>query len=271
MIARRTRQEETMGQVDGKVGIITGAASGIGAATARVLAREGAKLVLTDLDDAAGHALADEIGGVYLHHDVTDDTAWPEVVATAERHFGRLDILVANAGIGIMGPAISMTLADWRRQMAINVDGVFLSVKYCIPAMRRAGNGGSIIMLSSVAGLRGSAGLAGYSATKGAVRLFAKSMALECAQARDGIRVNSVHPGIIATPIWTKLPPGGANAPLDPYRIAETTVPIGKAGEATDIANGILFLASDASSHMTGSELVIDGGITAGRITRLGG
>jgi NAD(P)-dependent dehydrogenase (short-subunit alcohol dehydrogenase family) len=257
------------GQLDGKVGIITGAASGIGAATARVLAREGAKLVLTDVDDQAGKALADEVGGVYLHLDVTDEGAWPEVVAAAEKQFGRLDILVANAGIGIMGPAVDMSLADWRRQMAINVDGVFLTVKYGIPAMRRAGNGGSIIMLSSVAGLRGSAGLAGYSATKGAVRLFAKSMALECAQARDGIRVNSVHPGIIVTPIWTKLPGEQANAALDPYGIAAASVPIGKAGEAEDVANGILFLASDASGHMTGSELVIDGGMTAGRITRL--
>ncbi len=259
-----------MGQLDGRVGIITGASSGIGAATARVLAREGAKLVLTDLDDAAGQALAAEIGGVYVHHDVTDDAAWPGVVDTAEKHFGRLDILVANAGIGIMGPAIEMSLADWRRQMAINVDGVFLSVKYCIPAMRRAGNGGSIVMLSSVAGLRGSAGLAGYSASKGAVRLFAKSMALECAQANDGIRVNSVHPGIIATPIWGKLPQR-ANAALDPEQIAASSVPMGKPGQAEEIANGILFLASDQSSHMTGSELVIDGGLTAGRITRLGG
>jgi NAD(P)-dependent dehydrogenase (short-subunit alcohol dehydrogenase family) len=258
-----------MGQLEGKVGIITGAASGIGAATARVLAREGARVVLTDLDDAAGEALATQTGGVYLHHDVTDEAGWPAVIAAAETRFGRLDIMVANAGIGIMGPAIDMSFADWRRQMAINVDGVFLSVKYCIPAMRRSG-GGSIIMLSSVAGLRGSAGLAGYSATKGAVRLFAKSMALECAQAKDGIRVNSVHPGIIATPIWGKLPPG-ANAPLDPDAIAAASVPIGKAGQAEDIANGILFLASDASSHMTGSELVIDGGMTAGRITRLGG
>jgi NAD(P)-dependent dehydrogenase (short-subunit alcohol dehydrogenase family) len=266
-----TRQEETMSQLAGKAGIITGAASGIGAATARVLAREGAKLLLTDLDDAAGQALAEEIGGLYLHHDVSDDAAWPTVVATAEAQFGRLDILVANAGIAIMGAAVDMSLADWRRQMAINVDGVFLTVKYGIPAMRRAGNGGSMVMLSSVAGLRGSAGLAGYSASKGAVRLFAKSMALECALARDGIRVNSVHPGIIATPIWTKMPPGGANAPMDPYRIGEHTVPIGKAGEAEDIANGILFLVSDASAHMTGSELVIDGGITAGRLTRLGG
>jgi NAD(P)-dependent dehydrogenase (short-subunit alcohol dehydrogenase family) len=257
-----------MGLLDGKVGIITGAASGIGAATARVLAREGAKLVLTDLDDAAGSRLAEDIGAIYLHHDVTEQEVWPAVIAAAEK-LGRLDIMVANAGIGIMGPAIEMSLRDWRRQMAINVDGVFLSVKYCIPAMRRAANGGSIIMLSSVAGLRGSAGLAGYSATKGAVRLFAKSMALECAQAGDGIRVNSVHPGIIATPIWGKLP-SSQNQPIDPYGMAQAMVPLGKAGEAEEIANGILFLASDLSSHMTGSELVIDGGMTAGRITRLG-
>src|SRR3984957_5002268 len=259
-----------MGQLDGKAGIVTGAASGIGAATARVLAREGAKVVLTDLDDTAGLALAEQIGGTYVHHDVADAAAWPGVVETAEKRFGRLDILVANAGIGIMGPVVDMSLEDWRRQMAVNVDGVFLSVKYCIPAMRRGGRGGSIGMVSSIAGLRGSAGLAGYSASKGAVRLFAKSLALECAQARDGIRVNSVHPGIIDTPIWTKLPPG-ANAPLDPNKIAEATVPLGKAGQAGDIANGILFLASDASSHITGSELVIDGGITAGRVGRLGG
>ncbi len=256
-----------MALLDGKIGIVTGAASGIGAATARVLAREGAKLVLTDLDDAAGSALAEEIGGIYLHHDVAEEAGWPAIVAAAEK-FGRLDIMVANAGIAITGSVVDMSLKDWRRQMAINVDGVFLSVKYCIPAMRRAGNGGSIVMLSSVAGLRGSAGLAGYSATKGAVRLFAKSMALECAQAGDGIRVNSVHPGIIATPIWTKMPAGG-NQPLDPYAIAENSVPLGKAGEASEIADGILFLVSNMSSHVTGSELVIDGGLTAGRIARL--
>jgi NAD(P)-dependent dehydrogenase (short-subunit alcohol dehydrogenase family) len=255
-----------MALLNGKVGVITGAASGIGAATARVLAREGARLVLTDLDDAAGGALAEELGGVYLHHDVGEEAGWPAVIAAAEK-LGRLDIVVANAGIAIMGNVIDMSLTDWRRQMAVNVDGVFLTVKYCVPAMRRAGNGGSVVMLSSVAGLRGSAGLAGYSASKGAVRLFAKSVALECAQARDGIRVNSVHPGIIVTPIWTKMP-AGQNRPIDPHAVAENSVPIGKAGEAEEIANGILFLASDLSSHMTGSELVIDGGLTAGRITR---
>ncbi len=259
-----------MGQVEGKVALVTGAASGIGAATARTLAREGAKVVITDLDDTAGSAIASEIGGHFIHHDVTDEDGWKSVAADTEKRFGRLDIVVANAGIGIMGPAIDMSLADWRRQMAINVDGVFLTVKYTIPLMRKSGQGGSIVMLSSVAGLRGSAGLAGYSASKGAVRLFAKSMALECAQARDGIRVNSVHPGIIATPIWTKLPKG-ANAPLNPHAIAAATVPIGVASEPTEIANGILFLASDASRHITGSELVIDGGMTAGRVTRLEG
>ncbi len=257
-----------MGQVDGKVAVVTGAASGIGAATARVLAREGARVVITDLDDTAGQAIASEIGGHYIHHDVTDEEGWKAVIADTGQRFGRLDIVVANAGIGIMGPAVDMSLTDWRRQMAINVDGVFLTVKYAIPLMRKSGDGGSIVMLSSVAGLRGSAGLAGYSASKGAVRLFAKSMALECAQARDGIRVNSVHPGIIATPIWTKLPQGGANAPLNPHAIAAATVPIGVASDPTEIANGILFLASDAARHITGSELVIDGGMTAGRVTR---
>jgi NAD(P)-dependent dehydrogenase (short-subunit alcohol dehydrogenase family) len=181
-----------VGQLDGKIGIITGGASGIGAACARVLAREGAKLVLTDLDDTAGRRLAEQLGAVYQHHDVTDETGWPDVIAAAEK-LGGLHILVANAGIGIMGSALEMSLTDWRRQMAVNVDGVFLTVKYGIPLMRRSG-GGSVVMMSSVAGIRGSANLAGYSATKGAVRLFAKSIALECAAARDNIRVNSVHP-----------------------------------------------------------------------------
>jgi NAD(P)-dependent dehydrogenase (short-subunit alcohol dehydrogenase family) len=258
-----------MAQLEGKVALITGAASGIGAACARTFAREGAKLVLTDLDEANGQRIAGETGGIFLRHDVTDEAAWPEVIATAERRFGALHVLVANAGIGIMGPAIDMSLADWRKQMSVNVDGVFLSVKYGIPLMRRSG-GGSIIMMSSVAGLRGSAGLAGYSATKGAVRMFAKSMALECAQAGDRIRVNSVHPGVIDTPIWTKLPPG-ANAPLNPQMIAAAIVPMGEAGRPEDIADGVLYLASDASRHVTGSELVIDGGMTAGRVTRFQG
>jgi NAD(P)-dependent dehydrogenase (short-subunit alcohol dehydrogenase family) len=153
---------------------------------------------------------------------------------------------------------------------------VFLSVKYCLPLMRRSG-GGSIIMTSSIAGLRGSATLAGYSATKGGVRLFAKAIAMECASRGDNIRVNSVHPGIIDTPIWGKIRPdlaaaaGGRNAPaIDIEEYGRRGAPLGRVGRPQDIANGVLFLASDASSYITGTELVIDGGITGGQITRVG-
>ena len=254
-----------MGQLEGKATIVTGGASGIGAACARTMAREGARVLITDLDPA-GEGLAGEIGGLFLRHDVTDEAGWPGVIQAAEERFGGLHVMVANAGIGVMATIMEMSLADWRRQMAVNVDGVFLSVKHAIPAMERAG-GGSIIIMSSVAGLRGSAGLAGYSATKGAVRLFAKSAALECAQAGNRVRVNSVHPGVIDTPIWDKLPTGG-NAKFDPNAIAAEQVPIGEAGQPEDIANGVLYLASDAARHVTGSELVIDGGMTAGRVRR---
>jgi NAD(P)-dependent dehydrogenase (short-subunit alcohol dehydrogenase family) len=273
-----------MGQVDGKIAIVTGGASGIGAACAETLAREGARVVISDIDDPRGEALAARLnstanspgaaaghGAIYLSHDVTDEARWQEVVAEIERRYGRLDIVVANAGIGIMTPSIvDMTLADWRRQIAVNLDGVFLSVKHCLPLMRRPSDGGpgggSIVMMSSVAGLGGSPVLAGYCATKGGVRLFAKAIAMECAQAEDGIRVNSVHPGIIDTPIWHKLPAQMRNTPIDPHELARTRVPLGAAGRAQDIANGVLFLASDASSHMTGAELVIDGGMTGGSI-----
>jgi len=216
-----------MGQVDGKVAIITGGASGIGAACATILAREGAKVVVTDLDDQGGRAVVDRAGGeaVFLHQDVSIEESWPGVIEATERCFGRLDVMVANAGIGILCKAVEMSLADWRRQTAVNLDGVFLSVKYAVPAMRRAG-GGSIIIMSSVAGLRGSAGLAGYCATKGGVRLFAKAVAMECAAADDGIRVNTVHPGVIDTPIWTKIPANvGTNEPIDPNEIAKPECP----------------------------------------------
>src|SRR5215471_18749632 len=250
-----------MGQVEGKVAIVTGGASGIGAACATTLAREGAKVVITDIDDEGAQAVAGKIvaaGGeaICLHQDVSIEEEWPGVIEAAERRFGQLNVMVANAGIGILCKAIEMALADWRRQTAINLDGVFLSVKYAVPAMRRAG-GGSIIITSSVAGLRGSAGLAGYCATKGGVRLFAKAVAME--HAADRIRLNTVHPGVIDTPIWTKIPASaGRNTPIDPVEIARATVPLDRVGEAQDIANGVLFLASDASDYITGSELVID-------------
>jgi NAD(P)-dependent dehydrogenase (short-subunit alcohol dehydrogenase family) len=216
-----------------------------------------------------GQTVVEEIGGaggeaIYLHQDVSLEESWPDVIEAIERRFGRLDVMVANAGIGIMCKAVEMSLADWRRQTAGNLDGVFLSVKYAVPAMRRAG-GGSIIITSSTAGLRGSAGLAGYCATKGGVRLFAKAVAMECAAEADGIRVNTVHPGVIDTPIWTKLSgPAGRNVPIDPNEVAKVGVPLGRVGQAQDVANGVLFLASDASNYMTGAELVIDGGMTSG-------
>src|SRR5438552_1173826 len=263
-----------MGQGDGKVALVTGGASGIGAACAETLAREGARVVIGDIDDARGKALAATIAAagqdaIYLTHDVTDEDSWRRVIGEIERRHGRLDILVANAGIGIMTPSIvDMSLADWRRQTAVNLDGVFLSVKYCLPLMRSSG-GGSIVMTSSIAGLRGSATLAGYCATKGGVRLFAKAIAMECAARGDGIRVNTVHPGIIDTPIWGKLS-GGRNAPIDIDEYGRRGAPLGRVGKPQDIANGVLFLASDAASYITGAELVIDGGITGGQITRAG-
>ena len=263
-----------MGQVDGKIALVTGGASGIGEACVETLAREGAAVVISDIDDVRGNDLASSLNAagrqaIYLRHDVTDETQWQQVVAEIERRHGRLDILVANAGIGIMVTSIvEMSLADWRRQTAVNLDGVFLSVKYCLPLMRKSG-GGSIVMTSSIAGLRGSATLAGYCATKGGVRLFAKAIAMECASRGDGIRVNSVHPGIIDTPIWGKIS-GGRNAPLDIDEYGRRGAPLGRVGKPQDIANGVLFLASDASSYITGTELVIDGGITGGAIARRG-
>jgi NAD(P)-dependent dehydrogenase (short-subunit alcohol dehydrogenase family) len=250
---------------------VTGGASGIGVACAQTLAREGARVAVTDVDDTGGEAVVDAIrksGGdaLYLHHDVTSEQRWVDVVAEVEKRYGRLDIAVANAGIAIRVPITEMSLADWRRQQAVNLEGVFLSIKHVVPAMRRSG-GGSIIVMSSVAGLRGSAGLAGYCATKGGVRLLSKAAAMECALAGDKIRVNSVHPGIIDTPIWTKIPGADAarrNEPIDLDELTHTLVPLARTGQPQDIANLVLFLASDASSYMTGAELVVDGGMTAG-------
>ena len=257
-------------QLAGKAAIVTGGASGIGEACAETLARAGASVLVTDIDDLRGRDVVARIvkaGGTahYLNHDVRDEAAWPGIVGEAEKRFGRLDIMVANAGIGIMAPIATMTLADWQKQQAINLDGVFLSIKHAIPAMKKAG-GGSIVLMSSIAGLRGSPGLAAYAATKGGVRLLAKSVALE--HAADNIRCNSVHPGIIATPIWEKIPTGAAgnmrNAPIDPRERAAAVVPLPRVGEAQDVANGVLFLCSDLASYMTGQEIVIDGGMTAG-------
>lgn len=254
------------GRVEGKVALVTGGASGIGLGCAERLAQEGARVVVTDLQDPKGEEAAASIGKAggqarYLHHDVTDEAAWEAVIADIAAHEGRLDILVNNAGIGLGGSVLEMTLADWRKQTAVNLDGVFLGVKHSIPLMRKGG-GGSIINMSSVAGLKGAPTLAGYCATKGGVRLFTKAVAMECANARDNIRVNSVHPGIIETPIWLSVAPTGTNTPPDLDAMSQMAVPLGVKGYPEDIANGVLWLASEESRYVTGAELVIDGGLS---------
>jgi NAD(P)-dependent dehydrogenase (short-subunit alcohol dehydrogenase family) len=258
------------GRVQGKVALVTGGASGIGRGCAERLAAEGAVVVVTDLQDGKGAetvAAIEKAGGQawYVRHDATDETAWDDVIRQVKTRHGRLDILVNNAGIAIPGSVIEMSLADWRKQTAINLDGVFLGTKHSIPLMRQSGDGGSIINMSSVAGLKGSAILAGYCATKGGVRLFTKAVAMECANAKDGIRVNSVHPGIIETPIWLSIlnpHDPGTNAPPDLDAMSTMAVPLGVKGYPEDIANGVLWLASDESRYVTGAELVIDGGLS---------
>ena len=258
------------GRVDGKVALVTGGSSGIGRGCSEKLAAEGAFVVVTDIQDAMG---ADVVAGIkaaggqaeYLHHDVTEEGEWEAVVGKVRERHGRLDFLVNNAGIGIGGSILTMTLADWRRQTAINLDGVFLGTKHSIPLMRASGDGGSIVNISSVAGLKGSANLAGYCATKGGVRLFTKSVAMECANAKDGIRVNSVHPGLIETPIWLTVGQAvnpGANEAPDLDAMSALAVPLGVKGLPEDIANGVLWLCSSESRYVTGQELVIDGGLT---------
>ncbi len=258
-----------MGRLAGKVAIVTGGASGIGRGCCERLASEGAAVVVTDIQQQMGEEVVASIvasGGkaTFMVHDVTDENAWIDVVECTVAEFGGLNVTVNNAGIGIGGSIVDMTLADWQQQQAINLDGVFLGIKHSIPAMRDSGSG-SIVNMSSVAGLKGAANLAAYNATKGGVRLLTKGVALECAQNRWPIRVNSVHPGVIDTPIWTKVNPEffeeGENA-VDLDAMKEN-VPTGELGYPIDIANGVLFLASDESRYITGTELVIDGGISA--------
>jgi NAD(P)-dependent dehydrogenase (short-subunit alcohol dehydrogenase family) len=266
-----------MDRVKGKVALVTGAASGIGRASALLLAKEGAAVIATDVQDDAGRDCVAKIkkegsDAIFLHHDVANEDAWISVIAETKQRFGRLDVLVNNAGIAISTLITDMSLADWRRQQSINLDGVFLGVKHALPLMRASG-GGSIVNISSLAGLKGSAGLAGYCATKGGVRLFSKAVAMECAAARDHVRVNSVHPGIIETPIWANIANGmpgeasalksqaGANAP-DLDALSSMIVPTGEKGLPEDIAAGVLYLASDDARYVTGTELVIDGGMS---------
>jgi len=256
-----------MGRVAGKVAIVTGAgSSGMGRVTAQLLAREGASLVVGDINEAGAQETARLIkaaGGqaVALLQDVSSEADWAAIVKLALDTFGSIDILDNNAAMFIAKPLMETSTEEFRRQNAINVDGVFFGMKAVIPAMERAG-GGSIINISSGAGIVGFAAAGGYSSSKGAVRLITKAMALECAQRKNGIRVNSIHPGPILTPMLEQgMEDLGGTAQV--RTMFEQMAPLGRLGEPLDIANGVLYLASDESKYVTGAELAIDGGFIA--------
>ena len=247
-------------RLEGKVALISGGARGMGAVEAKLFASEGARIIIGDIREEEGRqveAQINESGGecFFTHLDVTSEANWLEAVAQAVTKYGKLDILINNAGIFPMEKVEETTEESWDMVMDVNAKGVFLGIKSVIPAMRAAG-GGSIINLSSIAGLVGSTYSASYNASKGAVRLLTKSTAIQ--YAREGIRANSIHPGLIDTLMAANLL---ADEDLRQRRVA--TTPMGRVGRAEEVAYGALYLASDESSFMTGSELVIDGGFTA--------
>ena len=248
-------------RLENKVALISGGARGIGAAVAKIFAQEGAKLVICDILEDEGRKTAEEItaaGGecVFVRLDVINETDWEQAAAEVTSRFGRLDILVNNAGITARGNVEETSVADWTRTMDINVKGAFLGSKQAIPIMR-AGGGGSIVNISSGAGIAPQPGTSGaYAASKGAVRIFSKSTAIQ--YAAENIRCNSVHPGPIETDMLRATRPDENN-----LEIMKGRVPLGRFGRAEEIAYGVLYLASDESSFVTGSELVIDGGRTA--------
>jgi 3(or 17)beta-hydroxysteroid dehydrogenase len=251
------------GRVAGKVAIVTGGASGIGAESARRLADEGARVTLTDVDQPGGRRVAVEIGGAaaFLAHDVRVEADWQRVIADVLRRHGRLDVLLNNAGIALSATVEDTTLEQWERIHAVNATGVFLGCKHAIPAMRASG-GGSIVNVSSLAGLRGTAIYAAYSASKGAVRALTKSVAAHCLERGDAIRCNSIHPGGVSTPMVHRLVTGVgqaiAGAP-DPEAFAREL----GLGLPIDIANLVVYLASDESRYLNGAEIAIDGGASA--------
>lgn len=249
-----------MGRVAGKIALVTGGADGIGEAAARLLAAEGATVIVTDINEEGAVALGSAIGGLGLAHDATREDSWRQVTDAVRGRFGRLDVLVNNVGGGLPdGDIEQRTLDDYHTVMRRNLDSVFIGCKLGIDLMKDAG--GSIINLSSVHGIRAAPHEAGYSASKGGVRLLTKSVALHCAHAGYRIRANSLHPGYILTgrmKKWVASSPEGAA--LMQSLLAQH--PIGFLGEPEDVAAAILYLASDESRFMTGSELVIDGGFT---------
>jgi NAD(P)-dependent dehydrogenase (short-subunit alcohol dehydrogenase family) len=249
------------GRLDGKIALVTGGASGIGESTARIFAREGARVVITDVQDAKGEAVAREIDATYLRHDTTDEAQWIRTVATIKEKFGRLDVLMNNAGIFIPGTIEDVTLDVWNNVLAVNLTGVMLGCKHAIAVMKNNPGGprGSIVNVSSIAGFLGLAGGAAYTASKGGVRLLTKSVAVHCARHYKNIRCNSLHPGAIDTP----MNQAGFAASDDPEAaraFLSSVQPIGRMATADEMAACALFLASDEASFVTGTELVADGG-----------
>ena len=240
-----------MGRVDGKVALVSGGARGIGAADARLLVAEGAKVVVGDLRDDEGKAQADELGEAarYVHLDVTSPEEWRAAVATAVDDFGKLDVLVNNAGIANGSTVQQFDLGQWQRIIDINLTGTFLGIQAAADAIIAAG-GGSIINVSSIEGIRGTPGAHGDVASKWAVRGLTKSVAMELAP--HNVRVNSIHPGLIRTPLTEGIPDD------------LVTIPLGRAGQPEEVASFVLFLASDESSYATGAEFVMDGGTVQG-------
>ena len=251
------------GRLTGKVALVTGAGSGLGRAIATRFVSEGARVAIADIDPAGGRAVADALGAAarFVEHDVTREASWTQALDATEAAFGRLDVLVNNAGVVTMGDVERTTLEEWRFVHAVNLDGTFLGCKHGIPRLRAAG-GGSIINMSSIAGIIGVHNLAAYCSSKGAVRLLTKSVALRCARRGDNIRCNSIHPVYAATPMVERML-ATARDPVGQREALEAMVPLGRLAQPEEVADVALFLASDESRFMTGAELVIDGGLTA--------
>ncbi|MBK7975879.1 MAG: glucose 1-dehydrogenase [Deltaproteobacteria bacterium] len=251
------------GRVHGRVALVTGAASGLGAASATALAREGARVLLTDVQDDPGQALATSLGEAarYTRLDVTQEEDWCRAIGFAIATFGALHVLVNNAGIGMLADVESTSLEDWRRVHAVNLDGTFLGCKHAIPAIRASG-GGSIINVSSISGIVAGHNLAAYNSSKAAVRHLTKSVALHCARTGSRIRCNSIHPTFVATPILDAMLQATADPEAARRKLA-SQIPLGAIGEPDDIAFAVVYLASDESKLMTGAELVLDGGLSA--------
>lgn len=258
-----------MSRVAGKIALITGAASGLGAASARLLAREGAAVVLADIDRGAGERVLRDIEagggtGLFADLDVAREDDWVRAMTTVKERFGRLNVAVNAAGTNIARSfPTDTTLEDWRHLMSINLDGVFLGTKHCLAAMQESDPvNGSIINISSVMGLVGMQGIAAYNASKGGVRLYSKSVALSCAERQLNVRINTIHPGFIDTPLLRTAMARFTDR-AEAQRVYDALQPVGHLGVPDDIAYGVLYLASDESKFVTGSELVIDGGYTA--------